>query len=143
MAQNKLKITSTRKSGSICAVGALEYIYDRYGYGVLDRTLRLALATWESERYSLSSGMLKGIAQLIAAFGDSLNDEIFKEHAGRLSAKAISRTAKDRRPGTVGFAEALLIVYNGKNKKKLSLAKLYWSNGKKRGVAPPDFELEN
>lgn len=139
----KLKISGTHKPGTICAVGALEFIYDRYGYEVLDRTLRLALGTWESERFSLSSGMLKGIAQLIAAFGDSLNDEVFKDHAGHYSAKAISRTAKDRRPGTVGFAEALLIIYNGKNKKKLSLSKLYWSNGKKRGVAPPDFEVDN
>ena len=137
-----LRISNKHTPGSICAVSALEYIYDRYGYAVLERTLRLALGTWEGESQSLSSGMLKGIAMLIDAYGDNLNDEMFKEHAGRYSAKAITRNARDRRPGTLGFAEALLIVYNGKNKKKLYVQKLYWSNGRKKGEAPPDYEAE-
>ena len=42
----------------------------------------------------------------------------------------------------VGFAEALIIVYNGKNKRHLSFKKLYWNNGRKAGNAPPDFETE-
>ncbi|MBR3430667.1 MAG: hypothetical protein IKG87_11260 [Clostridia bacterium] len=137
-----LKISSTHAPGSICAVSALEYIYDRYGYEILDRTLRLALGTWEGENQSLSCGMLKGIAILVSAYGDNLNDEMFKDHVGRYSAKAITRNARDRRPGALGFAEALVIVYNGKNKKKLSLQKLYWSTGRKKGEAPPDFEME-
>ena len=137
-----LKISSTHAPGSICAVSALEYIYDRYGYEILDRTLRLALGTWEGENQSLSCCMLKGIAILVSAYGDNLNDEMFKDHVGRYSAKAITRNARDRRPGALGFAEALIIVYNGKNKKKLSLQKLYWSTGRKKGEAPPDFETE-
>ena len=40
----------------------------------------------------------------------------------------------------MGFAEALVIVYNGKHKKKLSLEKLYWSSKKRKGEAPPDFD---
>lgn len=84
--------------------------------------------------------MLKGIALLIDAYGDSLDDEIFKDHAGRFTPKAISRNAHDRRPGSIGFAEALVLVYNGKNKKRLSLQKLYWSKGRKKGEPPPDFE---
>ena len=119
-----------------------EYIFDHYGYEILDRSLRLALGTWEGEPISLTSGMLKGIAMLISAYGDSLDDETFKEHVGKYSAKAISRNAKDRRPGTIGFAEALVIVYNGQKKKHLSLKKLYWSNGRKKGAAPPDFETD-
>ena len=138
----KLKISHNYKPGTICAVSALEFIYDKYGYEILDRTLRLALGTWEGEKMSLTSGILKGIAQVIVAYGDSLNEELFKEHLGRYSAKSISRTARDRRPGTIGFAEALVLGYNGKNKKKLSLQKLYWSTGKKKGKAPPDFETE-
>lgn len=139
----KLKVSGTHKPGTICAVSALEFIYDHYGYEVLDRTLRLTLGTWEGERLSLTSGMLKGIAQVVFAYGNSLNDELFKDHCGRISAKAISRTAKDRRPGTIGFAEALVLAYNGRGKKKLSLQKLYWSSSKKRkGEAPPDFETE-
>ena len=138
-----LKIANTYKPGSICAVSALEYIYDKYGYEILDRTLRLTLGTWEGDRVSLTSGILKGVAQVIAAYGDSLNEEIFKDHLGRVSAKAISRTARDRRPGTIGFAEALVLVYNGKTKKKLSMQKLYWSVGKQKGDPPPDFEYGN
>ena len=138
----KLKISHNYKPGTICAVSALEFIYDKYGYEILDRTLRLALGTWEGEKMSLTSGILKGIAQVIVAYGDSLNEELFKEHLGRYSAKSISRTARDRRPGTIGFAEALVLGYNGKNKKKLSLQKLYWSTGKKKGKVPPDFETE-
>ena len=128
-----LKITKNYNPGCICAVGALEYIYDLYGYEILDRTLRLTLATWEGDKISLSSGMLKGIARLIHVFGDSLDDEIFKEHVGNNSAKAISRVAKDRRPGTLGYAEALVLAYNHKNKRYLNMSKLFW-NGKKKNL---------
>ena len=126
-----LKITKNFNPGCICAVGALEFIYDQYGYEVLDRTLRLTLATWEGDKISLSSGMLKGIARLIYVFGDSLDDEIFKDHVGNSSAKAIARVAKDRRPGTLGYAEALVLAYNHKNKRHLIMSKLFW-NGKKK-----------
>lgn len=138
----KLRITKNYRPGSICAVSALEFIYDRYGYEILDRTLRIALGTWEGEKLSVSSGMLKGIAQVIVAYGDSLNEETFKDHVGRISPKTIARTAHDRHPGTIGFAEAIVLAYNKQNKKRLHLPKLYWSNSssKRRGEAPPDFE---
>lgn len=138
----KLKISSNTRPGTISAISALEFIYDKYGYETLDRTLRLALGTWEGENLSLSSGMLKGIAQLIHAYGDSLNEEAFKDHVGRISPKTIARTARDRHPGTIGFAEAILLAYNKQNKKRLFLQKLYWSNSKKKGEAPPDFETD-
>ncbi len=136
----KLRIANSYKPGTISAISALESIYDKYGYEVLDRTLRIALCTWEGEKMSLSSGILKGIAQLIHAYGDSLNEEIFKEHVGRISPKAISRTAHDRHPGTIGFAEALILAYNKSNKKRLFVQKLYWSNSRRKGAAPPDYE---
>lgn len=138
----KLRIAKNYKPGCICAVSALEFIYDKYGYQILDSTLRLALGTWEGEKLSVSSGMLKGIAQVIAAYGDSLNEEAFKDRVGLISPKAISRTARDRHPGTIGYAEALILAYNKQNKKRLSLQKLYWSNGKRKGEAPPDFETD-
>ena len=50
-----LEISPSKKPGTICAVWALEYIYDKYGYLILDATLRLTLATWESETNSLSA----------------------------------------------------------------------------------------
>ena len=78
----QLKITKSYKPGCICAIVAMEFIYEKYGYHVLDRTLRLALGTWEGEKLSVSSGMLKGIAQLIHAYGDSLNDVSMLLRAG-------------------------------------------------------------
>ena len=52
---------------------------------------------------------------------------IFKEHVGRCSVKSIIRTAKERRPGVLGYAEAMLIAYNAKNKYRLPIKKLYGS----------------
>ncbi len=138
----KLKIINGNKPGCISAVSALEFIYDKYGYEALDRTLHIALGTWEGEKMSLSSGILKGIAQIITAYGESLNEDSFIEHVGRITPKAISRTAHDRRPGAIGYAEALILAYNKATKKRLSLQKLYWSNSKRKGVAPPDYEME-
>lgn len=100
-----LEISPSKKPGTICAVAALEYIYDKYGYHILDATLRLTLATWESENNSLSANFLKAIARIIAVFGDSLREDIFKEHVGRCSVKSIIRTAKERRPGILGYPE--------------------------------------
>ena len=122
-----LEISPSKKPGTICAVAALEYIYDKYGYHILDATLRLTLATWESENNSLSANFLKAIARIIAVFGDSLREDIFKEHVGRCSVKSIIRTAKERRPGILGYAEAMLVAYNNKNKYRLPIKKLYGS----------------
>ena len=120
-----LDVCGDTKPGKICAVSALEYIYDKYGYHVLDKAICLLLATWEGEKNSLSANMLKGIARIISTFGDALRDDIFKEHVGRLSTRMIARNAKDRRPGALGYAEAMLIAYNAKNKYRLSMRKLY------------------
>ena len=136
----KLKISGSRVPGTICAVSTLEFIYERYGYEVLDRTLRLSLSTWEGEDLSLSASILKTVALLISVFGNNLDEESFRERVGKYTAKAISRTARDRRPGIYGYAEAMLILYNGKNKKKLSMRKVLWANGKRTGAPPPDYE---
>jgi hypothetical protein len=55
--------------GGICAVGALENIYDKYGYDVLDRVLRLIIMTWEGEQKSFSANMMNGLARLLNSFG--------------------------------------------------------------------------
>ena len=47
---------------------------------------------------------------------------------GALSVKQLVRNAKDRRPGSMGFCEAMIIAYNGKKKSiehRLSMNKLY------------------
>ena len=57
-----------------------------------------------------------------------LNDEIFKERVGAISIKQLVRTAKERQAGSMGFAEAMLIEYNGKKKnpaQRLSINKLH------------------
>lgn len=45
-----LRIISRQEPGAICAVGALESIYDKYGYDILDHVLSLIIATWEGEQ---------------------------------------------------------------------------------------------
>ena len=42
----RLEITKQPKPGGICAIRALEEMFDKYGYQVLDHVLRLAIATW-------------------------------------------------------------------------------------------------
>ena len=112
----------------ICAVSTLELIYQKYGYHVLNRVLRLCIGTWEGDINSFSANILKGITKLISAFGDQLNDEVFKERIGAISVKQLVRTAKERQAGSMGYAEAMLIEYNGKKKnpaQRLSINKLH------------------
>ncbi len=120
-----LSISHKKVPCGICAVACLEYIYRNFGFHVLDRTLRLCIGTWEGDYNSLSSNMLKGIAQLIVAFGDQLKDDIFKEKVGVFSAKDIGRTAKERKAGSLGYSESMLLAYNKKMKASLKWSKLY------------------
>lgn len=122
-----LKIGSKRTPGIICAVTTLENIYLTYGYHVLSRVLRLIVGTWEGDINSFSSNMLNAVARLVTAFGDTLNDEVFKDRVGNISVKQLVRTAKDKQPGSAGLAEAILAEYNGKRKSpagKLFISKL-------------------
>lgn len=123
-----LEISESRQNGSIAAVAALEFIFDKYGYHVLDRTLRLCIGTWEGEQFSLSGNVLKGIARMVYAYGDVLRDDIFKDRIGLLSVKQLSRTAKERRPGALGYSEAMVIQYNKRCKYRLFIQRLYSKN---------------
>jgi len=120
-----LAISGKHAPNTICAVSTLERIYDKYGEEVLDATIRLAAATWEGETNSFSGNILMGIARIIAAYGDALKEDVFKDHVGKQSVKSISRTAKERRPGALGYSEAMMLAYNAKNKYRLSLRVLY------------------
>ncbi len=126
-----LNISGKMAPNCITAVATLEKIYNQYGQNILDATIRLAASTWEGERNSFSGSILMGIARILVAYGDALREDVFKEHVGKLSVKAIIRTAKERHPGSLGYAEAMMIAYNNKNKLRLSLRALY---GAKRGV---------
>ena len=123
-----MKIASKRAPGHICAVSTLEAIYTKYGYQILNRVLRLIIGTWEGDSNSFSANIMNAVAKLCVVFKDQLNDEVFSEKLGAVSIKQLTRTAKERRPGSMGFAEAMVIEYNGKKKTtagKLFLNKLY------------------
>jgi len=134
-----LYISSAKTPGSICAISSLEYIHQKFGFHVLDRTLRLCVGAWEGDINSLSANMLRGIAQLIVAFGDALKDDVFKEKVGKCSSREIGRTAKERKAGSIGYAEAILIAYNKKMKAPLRWSKLYKS---KSGRSDDAFDTE-
>ena len=114
--------------GVICAVSTIEQIYKKYGYHGLSRVLRLIIGTWEGDVNSFSGNILNAVTRLVVAYGDSLNDDVFKEKLGVVSIKQLTRTAKERRSGSMGFAEAMVLEYNGKKKSnayRLQINKLY------------------
>ena len=132
-----LNISGTKAPGNICAVSTLEKIFTRYNYHVLDRTIKLIAGTWEGDHNSFSANILRAVAKLIVVYRNELNDDVFKERLGDISIKQLVRTAKERRPGTMGMAEAMVIEYNGKKKisqYRLSIQKLYEKD---------DFELNH
>ncbi len=143
-----LKITSSAVPGGICAVSSLEFIYDKYGYEVLQRTLMLAVGTWEGETQSLSAGILKGIALMVSLYSEELNDDAFKERLSRVSVREIIRTAKERRAGYQGFVEAMLMQYNKKTRYPLLWEKLYDRRSRKKrnkieyDCEPNDVEVD-
>ena len=64
-------------------------------------------------------------AFLVDTFGDKMRDDVFKDKLSQFSPKEIARTAKDRRAGSLGFAEAILLAYNKKMKFSLKWGDLY------------------
>ena len=120
-----LFLSSIKTPGGICAVATLEYLYRKFGFHVLNRTLRLCIGTWEGDTNSLTANILRGIAKLIVAYENELKDDIFKEKVGRCSIKELSRTASERKAGSLGYAEAMLTVYNKRQRSPLHWTKLY------------------
>lgn len=127
-----LELMNNKMPGGICAVSALEYIYETYDYHVLDRTLRLCIGTWDGDSNAFSANIMKGIAHLVATFGDEMRDEIFKEKVGVHPIKELNRTAKERRPGSLGYSETMLIFYNARMKFGLSIKQLYAKTTRKK-----------
>lgn len=136
----KMEIGPTSKPGCICAVGSLEYIYERSGYDVLNRVLRLIIATWEGDQQSLGANMLKGVTKLVEAYEDDLNDTVFIDKLGRVPVREIMRTARELHLGSIGYAEVLLSYYNKKMKNGLNYELLYLSerNRKKNNMINRD-----
>lgn len=120
-----LRLGKTKAPGVICSIATLEAVYEKYGLAILDRTLRLVIGTWEGDVNSFSANIISGIAKLISVYDEKLHDEIFKEKVGAFSVKVLTRNARERRPGSLGFAEAMLIAYNYKSRFPLRQNKLY------------------
>ena len=123
-----MTIGTKRVPGNICAVSTLESIYNKYGYHVLNRVLRLIIATWEGDVNSFSANVMNAVAKLCVVYKDQLNEDTFKEKVGAVSIKLLTRTAKERRAGSMGFAEAMILEYNGKKKSpgaRLAMNRLY------------------
>ena len=87
--------------------------------------------------------MLNGLARLLNAYGDEIKDDTFKEKLGRLSTKQMCREAKDRRAGSLGFAEAMLLYYNKKSRSPLKWEKLYTHKTARRRAAQEIPDEEN
>ncbi|WP_044930973.1 DUF6551 family protein [Butyrivibrio sp. AC2005] len=121
-----LELSSSGAPGTICAISTLEEIFEKQGYEMLSRILGLIIATWEGAPMSLSSNILKGVSRFLAAYGDEVRDEAFKEKLSQISIKELTRTAKDRRAGSLGYAEALVLAYNNrKSNGVIKMEKLY------------------
>ena len=121
-----LELSSSGAPGSICAISTLEEIFEKQGYEMLSRILGLIIATWEGAPMSLSSNILKGVSRFLAAYGDEVRDEAFKEKLSQISIKELTRTARDRRAGSLGYAEALVLAYNNrKSNGVIKMEKLY------------------
>ena len=118
-----LHISRKKGPGAICAVSTLEAIYTKYGYHVLNRVLRLCIGAWEGDANSFSANILNAIAKLVVTFRGRLDEDIFKEKVGALSVKQLVRNAKDRRPGSMGFCEAMIIAYNSQGNIRRRLLK--------------------
>ncbi len=125
-----LELSPTKQVGAICAIATLESIFSKHGFHVLDRTLRIVCSTWEGDVNSFAANMLNGVARLVVTYGDKLRDDIFKEKLGAVSVREITRTAKDRRVGSLGYAETMLILYNKKTKFGLKWSALYSHKGR-------------
>ncbi len=137
-----LKINAAATPGTIAAVSTLEKIYDRYGYNVLNRVLNLIVITCEGENKSYASYILNGVTRLVVAYEDKLKDEVFKDKLGGMSIKELSRTAKERRAGALGYAEVMLLAYNKRNKAPLIWQKLYSGAGKVIPIDRQEMESE-
>lgn len=120
-----LKVSASSAPGCITAVGALESIFDKYGYDMLDHVLKLIIMTWEGEQKSFSANVMNGVARILYAFGDSIQDSVFKDKLGEVSIKELTKLAKERRAGSLGYAEAMLIYYNKRLKAPLQWGILY------------------
>lgn len=124
-----LFLAPVKTPGGICAISTLEYLHKNFGFHILDRTLRICIGTWDGDSSVLTANILKGVAKLIVAYDNKLKDNTFKEKVGRCSLREISRSATERKNGSLGYAEAMLDIYNKRQRVPLKRSKLYKGKG--------------
>ena len=121
----ELQVSCNRGPNRICVVSTGEFICEKHGLNVLDHTLCLYIGTWEGESDSLSSAIIKGISLLIVTYGDALRDDQFIERVGKFPPREVSRNARERKMGTMGYAEVMLTAYNKRTKYPLPWFRLH------------------
>lgn len=109
---------------------------------MLSHVLTLLIATWEGDPQSLGSSVLMAMAKFLDAFGDTITDENFKERMSSYSIKEICRAAKDKRMGTLGYAETMLVYYNKRSRNPIGFEPLY-SKKKKRPESFQENEVQD
>lgn len=134
----QLRISSSKGPNCVCAISTVESIYHRYGLNTLDRALRLCVASWEGDPDSLTANMIKGVALLITAYGDSLRDDLFQEKVGKFSSREIGRSARERKMGSMGYAEVMLAAYNKKTRYPLRWSQLHELQSQRVYIAEAD-----
>ena len=139
-----MKITpSSSDPNSICCVSTLEDVYRKYGLNVLERALRLCVGTWEGEENSLSANMVRAVSIIIVTYGDSVKDDVFKEKVGTHSVRELGRSAKERKGGSLGYAEAMVMAYNHKKTNSLlKISKLHSSRSKAMKISEKEVVAE-
>lgn len=111
-----MTISGKKGIGKICAISTMESIFQKYGYQVLDKVIRLAIATWEGDVDAFSAIMLKALSFIVVAYDSELKEKLFKERMGLYSMKEIMKNGRDRNNGSFGYAEAMVILYNKRMK---------------------------
>lgn len=109
-----LKVGTGYRDGSINAVSSLLYIHKKFGFQVLERTIKICISTWAGDIQALSYSTLRGVALLLATYEDEIENEAFIERLSARTPKTICGRAKDRDGGALGFALELLNEYNKK-----------------------------
>lgn len=71
---------------------------------------------------------------LVTAGGDSLRDDLFQEKAGKASSREISRSAWERKMGSMDYAEVMLSFYNKKARCPLRWAQLHELQSQRAGA---------
>ena len=95
---------------------------DYVSYGLVKRgsddVLCGQLVVWDQACDGVGSTLLHQL-------GDLFRDETFKEKVGFMSVRQLSRIAKERGAGSLGYAEAMLVAYNRKCRYTLRMTKLH------------------